>query len=213
MLSSMQNRLARIASVRSMLLAALCVATALALSSALGAAASARDRWGVQAPVILVTKRVEPGQALDGSNTTATRWPMPLVPDGSAAALPPEARANDRLYPGQPLLGEQMLGEGGTLPIAAAGQVALPIPRGPAVVDAAPGDKVQLLVRSVPGLGSDVGPAAAGPSAAEPPALVRGTVVAADEERLTIAEGKDEAILVGQAVMSSAVGVMFEQAG
>jgi hypothetical protein len=211
LLNSMQNRLARIATARAIGLITLCVISALAVSNALSGATAARDRWGESHSVVVVTEAVEPGERIDESNSSTETWPGPLLPAGALARLPTDATANDRLFAGQPLLDVQLLGRGGTLPFASAGQVALPIPRGPAVVDAAAGDSVRLLIRSVgPTPMERADPTS---SVLSGSSLLSGTVVDTDEERLTIAVAEADAATVGEAVLAGAIAVMFEQVG
>ena len=244
-LNSFTNRANRSSTRWMVSITVLGLITILAINQAFTKANVERDRWGDISPVLVATSDVEAGAVIGAENFAQASYPTALVPAGGVASLSDlavgTATAN-AISKGMPLTTGQVLTTGGRYPLTPTGHVAVAVPRGPAVVDAAKGDLVQVIVRDHPSstlFGPTSDPPADGSVSPKPSTATAaqeqtrsndntevtaqgatgstptfaGIVVDATEERLTIALTKQDAIDVGQAVLSGSVGVMYQQVG
>jgi Flp pilus assembly protein CpaB len=127
---------------------------------------------------------VEPGAALDGTNTEIRELPVALVPDGVLTALPSGATANATLVAGEPVH-RRRVGRAGDGPVAAmlpGGTRGLAVPRDDASLPLRPGDRVDVVAAFTVGAGGAARLVAAGATVA----FVgdRTVVVAVPAERL-----------------------------
>ena len=84
--------------------AALAVATGLTVTSLVGAADAARDRWGDTRPVVVATRDLAPGDVLDGGATQIRDLPAGVMGDAVLAEAPAGAVVRHPILAGEPVV-------------------------------------------------------------------------------------------------------------
>lgn len=125
---------------------AVAVGLAALVQGSLSAAASARASWGTTTEVLVATRDLRPGDALDAAAVEPRRLPIALVADGVLTRLPAGAVVAAPIAAGEPVHGLRV-GRGGASPVAAllppgTRGVAMPRPEG---LPLAPGDRVDVV--------------------------------------------------------------------
>lgn len=81
-------------------------------------AEGARERWGRTVPVLVATRDIPAGEALDASNSRVVGHPEPLVPAGALGSAPPRTRVSAALFAGE-VVREERLAPGDLSSVAA----------------------------------------------------------------------------------------------
>src|SRR4051794_272143 len=163
-------------------------------------ALEARRRWGEARTVFVVRQRVAIGEVVDGDAVSPASWPAAMTPPDAVADDPAGRTAVAAIEPGEAVVRSRLAPDGlrGLAALVPAGARAMAIPVGPAVVPLAVGDHVDLIA------GFDV----AGATSDQSPALTvarDALVVAVDEQRITVAVGRDDVERVAFAVVAGTV--------
>lgn len=173
--------------------AALVVATVATVERLTAAAEAARARWGATTEVLVVREHVAAGDPV-APRVAPVALPLALVPALAVAAgdgLPAGAVATTDLVAGEILVGSRVSGDGdaGLVP---AGHLAVGIPATAGIPPLRVGSRVQVVTLSDPLTGTT-------------PASVPGRVVAADEDRVTVAVPAEDATVVAAALATGTV--------
>jgi Flp pilus assembly protein CpaB len=195
--------------VRRLLVATLSVVTAIVVVALVGGAQAARDRWGRTRPVVVATRDLAAGAALDGGAVVVRDRPLGVVPAGALRTPPPAGTVvRQPIVAGEPVVGARLAPDGltGAAALVPAGQRALAVPPGPAgTPPLAVGDRVDV-----------VAVVAGGGGGGDPPALTlaeRATVVAAGADAVTVAVPERAAPRVAWALTNGAVVLALAGAG
>ena len=143
--------------------AALAVATGLTVTSLVGAAGAARDRWGDTRPVVVATRDLAPGEVLDGGATEVRDLPAAVMGEAVLAEAPAGAVVRHPILAGEPVVAARLAPAGlvGAAALVPAGERAVAVPTGPAPTPPlVVGDRVDVLA---------VLPAAPAPEAGDRP--------------------------------------------
>jgi pilus assembly protein CpaB len=146
----------------------LAVATVLAAAGAAGAVGRARDRWGSTRRVLVASRDLAPGEALDAAAVAHRDLPAALVPGASLSSRPEGVVVRQPILAGEPVVRARLAPPGLTGPAALveSGRRAVAVPRGPAgMPPLAVGDLVDVLTVVPIGTGADAG--GGGPGDAE----------------------------------------------
>jgi Flp pilus assembly protein CpaB len=122
-------------------------AVAYAVYGVVVSAEAARSAYGASAPVLVARHDIEPGTALDETNTEVRELPLALVADGVLHALPAETTVSAALMAGEPVH-RQRVGRAGEGPVASVlpdGTSGLAIPRDETSLPLQPGDRVDVV--------------------------------------------------------------------
>ncbi|MFM7536289.1 MAG: hypothetical protein ACKO91_10950 [Acidimicrobiales bacterium] len=150
-------------------------------------AAAARDAWGEARTVLVTTRAVEAGAALDGL-VEARAIPVAALPDGALESLPRTARARHPLSAGAVVTGVAVAGTAPS-PTAAAippGWRGLAVARSEVGLPVRVGDAVEVM--AIGELDGDVG------------RPVSGIVAGVDDRAVTVAVPADAVVLVATAI-------------
>ena len=82
------------------------------VASAIERAERAEAAWGAGHTVVVVTRDLEPGDLIDGSNTDVVDRPSAVIPDGAPSSVPEGARAGAAVMAGEVLLGGHLAPHG-----------------------------------------------------------------------------------------------------
>ena len=134
---------------RRALVVGLAVLCGLAVMTVVRRAEETAAAWGTQVPVLVATRDLAAGDALEAGNTRVQHRPARLVPDGAVRALPDDRRLAEPVYAGE-VVREERLAPGGLSEIAArlpegTRAMAIPVEPGHAPVLVI-GDRVDVLV-------------------------------------------------------------------
>jgi SAF domain len=138
----------------------LAVATVLAAAGAAGAVGRARDRWGATRGVLVATRDLAPGEALDAAAVARRDLPAALVPGVSLSTRPEGVVVRQPILAGEPVVPGRLAPPGLTGPAALVepGRRAVAVPRGPAgMPPLAVGDLADVLTVVPIGTGADAG--------------------------------------------------------
>lgn len=193
--------------------AALAVATGLTVTSLVGAADAARDRWGDTRPVVVATRDLAPGDVLDGGATQIRELPAGVMGDAVLAEAPAGAVVRHPILAGEPVVAARLAPAGlaGAAALVPAGARAVAVPAGPvATPPLVVGDQVDVLavLPTAPAPASgDQSDGAGGPGGSDPAfALVeRAAVVDVSDEVVTVAVPEADAARVAWAVGNGSV--------
>jgi Flp pilus assembly protein CpaB len=155
-----------------------------AMYSVVASAQAAKAGFGTLQAVVVAVQDVEPGAALDATNTEVRELPVALVPDGVLTALPDGATANTTLLAGEPVP-RRRVGRAGDGPVAAMlpdGTRGLAVPRDESSLPLRPGDRVDVVAALTVGAGGAARLVAEGVAVAH--VGERSVVVAVPAERL-----------------------------
>jgi Flp pilus assembly protein CpaB len=155
-----------------------------AMYSIVASADATRAEFGTMQAVVVAVQDVEPGTALDTTNTEVRELPAALLPDGVLTALPRGATANTTLVAGEPVH-RRRIGRAGDGPVAAMlpdGTRGLAVPRDESSLPLRPGDLVDVVAAFTVGAGGSARLVAAGVTVAH--VGDRSVVVAVPVERL-----------------------------
>ncbi|HEX6167759.1 MAG TPA: SAF domain-containing protein [Acidimicrobiales bacterium] len=113
--------------------AALAVATGLTVTSLVGAAGAARDRWGDTRPVVVATRDLAPGEVLDGGATEIRDLPAAVLGETALAEAPAGAVVRHPILAGEPVVAARLAPTGlvGAAALVPAGERAVAVPAGP----------------------------------------------------------------------------------
>jgi SAF domain len=152
--------------------AALALATGFTVTSLVGAAGAARDRWGDTRPVVVATRDLEPGEVLEGTDTEIRDLPTAVLGDAVLAEAPAGAVVRHPIVAGEPVVAARLAPTGlvGTAALVPEGERAVAVPTGPAPTPPlVVGDRVDVLAvlpAAPPGPGDR--PGGAGPPGSDP---------------------------------------------
>jgi Flp pilus assembly protein CpaB len=155
-----------------------------AMYSVVASADATKAGFGTMRAVVVAARDVEPGAALDATNTEVRELPVALVPDGVLTALPDGATANTTLLAGEPVH-RRRIGRAGDGPVAAMlpdGTRGLAVPRDESGLPLRPGDRVDVVAAFTAGAGGAARLVAVGVTVAH--VGDRSVVVAVPVERL-----------------------------
>ena len=141
--------------VRRLAVAVLALATALTVTSTLGAADAARDRWGPSRPVAVAARDLAPGDVVDATAIERRHLPESLVAEESLATGPEGAVVRHPILAGEPLVAERLAPHGlsGAAALVPPGHRAVAVPAGPAgMPPLTNGDLVDVVTVLPPGL-------------------------------------------------------------
>lgn len=150
-------------------------------------AATAREAWGEARTVLVTTRAVEAGAALDGLVTRRT-IPIAALPDGAIEALPGSARARHPLAAGTVVTEVAVSGTASSPTVAAIppGWRALAVARSEVGLPVRVGDAVEVM--AIGELDGDLG------------RPVSGVVAGVDDRAVTVAVPADAVVLIATAV-------------
>ena len=155
-----------------------------AMYSIVASADATRAGFGTMQAVVVAVRHVEPGAALDASNTEIRELPVALLPEGVLTRLPGGATANTTLLAGEPVH-RRRIGRAGDGPVAAMlpdGTRGLAVPRDESSLPLRPGDRVDVVAAFTVGAGGSARLVAAGVTVAH--VSDRSVVVAVPMEQL-----------------------------
>jgi len=194
--------------VRRAAVAALALVTAVAVASLVGAAGSARDRWGTTRPVAVATRDLSPGDVVDAGAVDVRELPSGVLGEATMTDVPVGAVVRDPIMAGEPVAPVRIAPDGltGAAALVPAGERAVAVPVGPAgVPPLAVGDLVDV-VTVVPGGATGLADGAGDGSGAPAFTLVeQAAVVDVGEQAVTIAVPERDAPRVAWAVANGAV--------
>lgn len=125
------------------------VATACAVTvgSLTARAEQAAARYGGLRSVAVVQRPLDVGDEVDDDDVRIERVPRAFVPDGAVSDVPEGRTVLAPLYPGEVVVADRLAPDGlrGVAALLPEGSVALGVPSGPAAVDLAIGDVVDVL--------------------------------------------------------------------
>lgn len=137
-----------------------CVAVVIGLTvmSAVRAASDAKASWGPGETVVVATRDIAPGDALDAGNTAVVSRPEAVVPGDAVRSVEPGARAGEAVYAGEVVRAARLApanlsGLAARLP-SGTRAVALPVEPGTAPA-LERGDRVDVLVALAPEAAGD----------------------------------------------------------
>ena len=107
---------------------AIAAGVAVAVASAMGEVRRQRDSWGHATTVLVATRDVAAGEALDGAFASRD-VPTAIVPPSALTAMPSGATATQRLSVGEMIVGVDVGAERGALALVPSGWLAIDIPR------------------------------------------------------------------------------------
>jgi len=138
---------------RRALVVAVAILGGLGVMTVVQRAEDAAAAWGERVPVLVATRDLTAGVALDGGNTRVDHQPEPLVPEGALAEVPEDGRLAEAIYAGE-VVREERLAPGGLSEVAArvpTGTRAIAVPVDPGQAPALEvGDRVDVLVALPP---------------------------------------------------------------
>jgi len=182
---------------------ALAALTGIVVHGTLAGALDARARWGRTRPVLVATRAIAPGGAVDAGATEVRLLPVALVPPGALRTLPSGRVAVAAVARGEAVLASRVSGqaEAGIAALLPAGTRALVIPVEVAGLPVRVGDRVDLLAAGGGGPEGDL-PVADGAvaSGASGPVAAGALVVAVLREALVVAVKADDAVAVAAAL-------------
>ena len=155
-----------------------------AMYSVVASADATRAGFGTMQAVVVAVRDVEPGAALDTTNTEVRELPVALLPEGVLTTLPSGATANTTLLAGEPVH-RRRIGRAGDGPVAAMlpdGTRGLAVPRDESSLPLRPGDHVDVVAAFTVGAGGAARLVAAGVTVAH--VGDRSVVVAVPVEQL-----------------------------
>jgi len=185
---------------RWVVLAALLAVAATVVHHTTARAADERRQWGATRTVAVARHRIATGSTIGAADVESASWPLAMVPDSAVDTVPDGRTTTATIEAGEAVLTTRLAPEGlhGVAALVPEGWRALAVPVAPTVLALAIGDHVDLIA------GFDVGNASADRS----PTLVvarDAVVVAADEQRVTVAVPDEDAERVAFAIVAGTV--------
>lgn len=165
------------------------------------AARAAERSWGRTDTVLVVTRRIGPGEVLDLTNTSRRVVPGRLVPDGALTRLPTSRRADSELRRGEILVDSRVApdGVGATAATLREGTAAVTVALGDAAPPLHPGDVVDVFAT----IGTDVLVATADATGG---ATTLTTRVVADDARVLSVRATSTTLAVSEDQVAGTVG-------
>jgi hypothetical protein len=193
--------------------AALAAATGLTVTSLLGAAGAARDRWGDTRPVVVATRDLAPGEVLDGGTTEIRDLPAAVLGEAVLAEAPTDAVVRHPILAGEPVVATRLAPAGlvGAAALVPAGERAVAVPTGPAATPPlVVGDWVDVMavLPTAPALDVGDGPGGVGGPGGSDPAFAlveRAAVVDVSDGVVSVAVPEADAPRVAWAVGNGSV--------
>jgi Flp pilus assembly protein CpaB len=157
-------------------------------------------RWGTGRTVVVARHRMEIGAVVAVDDVESASWPAAVIPDNAVTAAPVGRTVVAAIERGEAVVATRLAPDGlmGVAALVPPGWRAVAIPVGPTVVSVHVGDRVDLIA------GFD----AASTEAGQSPALVvarDASVVAVDDERITVAVRDNDVERVAFAVVAGTV--------
>jgi Flp pilus assembly protein CpaB len=195
--------------LRRTIAAALALVTALAVTSLIGAAGAARERWGATRPVAVATRDLGPGDVVDAGAVEVRELPRGVLGEATMAEAPVGAVVRHPILAGEPVAPARLAPDGlaGVAALVPAGERAMAVPVGPAgVPPLAVGDLVDV-VTVTPGDATAPAEGASDDGSGDPAFTLveRAAVVDVAEQAVTIAVPDRDAPRVAWAVANGAV--------
>jgi Flp pilus assembly protein CpaB len=195
--------------VRRVCVGGLAVATALTVVALVGAAGTARDRWGRSRPVVVATRDLAPGEVVAGADVEVRDLPEGVLPedvlegvlDGGPTAPPTGAVVRQPILAGEPIVATRLAPQGltGAAALVPPGERAVAVPLGPSgAPPVTVGDLVDVLTVLPAGLD-------AGDEEPAFPLVERAAVVDVTEAAITVAVPERDAPRVAWALSNGAV--------
>jgi hypothetical protein len=128
--------------------ATLAVAAGLTVTSLVGGAGAARDRWGDTRPVVVASRDLEPGDVLHGGATEVRDLPAAVLGDAVLTEAPEGAVVRHPILAGEPVVTARLAPAGlvGAAALVPPGERAVAVPTGPAPTPPlVVGDRVDVL--------------------------------------------------------------------
>lgn len=190
--------------------AALALTTAFVVATIVGRAAASEARYGRTRAVLVATRAIAPGDAIDGDSVALVRWPVTLLPSDALTAVPPDRVATADIADGEVVISGRVSGGSGrgAATLVPPGARALAVPLLVPGLPLRPGDRVDLLATAgggdPAGFSDDAAPSASRPAR---PVAADALVVAVDDQAVTVAIEADDAAAVAVALTSGTVVV------
>lgn len=178
------------------------LATGWIVADAIAGAEAAREQWGSTTSVLVASRAVTVGEAIEPGDVSTERWPRALVPASALAELPPGAIATAPIVAGELLVAERLAPQGltGVAALLPAGTRAVAIPTEPGTAPPlSVGDRVDVLVALPLEMAGDGPPGFA--------VVTGAVVVATSDAAVTVAVPRDSAPRVAVALGQGAVSL------